>query len=176
MHATPAAAITVDVHPVTPFTLYGGYAHWGINLITVAVTLGVLAICVLLHYEGLSQLSRRLPLLGVQRRRRVLHGIFGVLGIHVVEIWVFALATFGLVHLDSRFGQIRGIPSNSLLDHVYFSAVTFSTVGFGDVVPIGPLRFLVGLEALSGFVLITWSASFTYLEMDRYWRRDSTVQ
>jgi len=55
---------------------------------------------------------------------------------------------------------------------VYFSAVTYSTVGFGDVIPTGPLRFLVGTEALTGFVLITWSASFTYLEMQRYWKHD----
>jgi hypothetical protein len=34
------------------------------------------------------------------------------------------------------------------------------------------VRFLAGMEALSGFVLITWSASFTFLEMQRYWDRD----
>jgi hypothetical protein len=43
-------------------------------------------------------------------------------------------------------------------------------VGFGDLVPSGPIRFLSGMEALTGFVLIAWSASFTYLEMERFWR------
>jgi len=33
------------------------------------------------------------------------------------------------------------------------------------------LRFLCGTEALVGFILITWSASFLYLEMQEYWRR-----
>jgi hypothetical protein len=37
--------------------------------------------------------------------------------------------------------------------------VTFSTVGFGEMWPVGAVRFLCGLEALTGFVLITWSAS-----------------
>ena len=37
--------------------------------------------------------------------------------------------------------------------------------------PLGPVRFLSGTEALTGFVMITWSASFTYLEMERFWRR-----
>ena len=54
---------------------------------------------------------------------------------------------------------------------LYWSAVTFVTVGFGDIVPTGPLRLLAGMEALTGFVLITWTASFLYLEMNRLWRQ-----
>ena len=48
---------------------------------------------------------------------------------------------------------------------------TALTVGFGDIVPTGPLRLLAGMEALTGFVLITWTASFLYLEMNRLWRQ-----
>ncbi|MBM3373365.1 MAG: two pore domain potassium channel family protein, partial [Betaproteobacteria bacterium] len=43
-------------------------------------------------------------------------------------------------------------------------------VGFGDVVPVGTIRFVAGMEALTGFLMIGWSASFTYLEMERFWR------
>jgi hypothetical protein len=57
-----------------------------------------------------------------------------------------------------------------LLDSVYFSAVCYTTLGLGDIVPTGAIRFLVGTESLTGFVLITWSASFTFVEMERYWR------
>ena len=95
-----------------------------------------------------------------------------MLTVHVVEIWIFGLAFFLLQSAGPAFGEIRGISPDSLVDHVYFSAVTFTTVGFGDVIPAGPVRFLAGTEALCGFVLITWSASFTYLEMNRFWRRD----
>ncbi len=35
----------------------------------------------------------------------------------------------------------------------------------------GPIRFIGGTMALTGLVLITWSASFTFLEMERFWRR-----
>lgn len=58
-----------------------------------------------------------------------------------------------------------------LFDAVYLSAMTYTSVGFCDVVPVGPLRFIAGTMSLTGFVLITWSASFTYLEMERYWRK-----
>lgn len=37
--------------------------------------------------------------------------------------------------------------------------------------PQGAIRFLAGTEALTGFILITWSASFLYLEMEQYWRK-----
>jgi hypothetical protein len=151
------------------------YPHWGINLAVVTVTVIAVAVCVILHYEGLSLLSRRLGRFAQHEshpRRRVLYGIFGVLTVHVIEIWIFGLAFFLLQVSDPAFGEIRGIAASSLVDHVYFSAVTFTTVGFGDVIPSGPVRFLAGTEALCGFVLITWSASFTYLEMNRFWRRD----
>jgi hypothetical protein len=38
---------------------------------------------------------------------------------------------------------------------------------------MGNLRFLAGLEALLGFVLITWSASFLYFEMQKYWNKST---
>jgi hypothetical protein len=37
----------------------------------------------------------------------------------------------------------------------------------------GRRRTGAGTEALAGLVLITWSASFTYLEMERYWRSEA---
>ena len=57
----------------------------------------------------------------------------------------------------------------SLLDSVYFSAATYTTVGWGDLAATGHIRFLAGTEALVGFMMITWSASFSYLIMARAW-------
>ena len=37
--------------------------------------------------------------------------------------------------------------------------------------PTRPVRFLTGTESVSGFILITWSASFLFLEMQEFWRR-----
>ena len=45
------------------------------------------------------------------------------------------------------------------------------SVGFGDLSPVGPIRLVSGLESLTGLLLITWSASFTYLEMHQHWTR-----
>jgi hypothetical protein len=52
---------------------------------------------------------------------------------------------------------------------MYFSAETYTSLGFGDVTPSGHMRLLIGLEALNGLLLIAWSASFAYLSMERFW-------
>ncbi len=145
------------------------YSDWHANLIVAFATLGAVCLCVLLHYEGLLFTSRRLAHMGGQPRVKVLYGIVSVLAMHVVEIWIFGLTVWLLVQIPGC-GQLGPGPLH-LFDYIYFSSATYTTVGFGDITATGPLRFLAGTEGLSGFVLITWSASFTYLEMERFWRR-----
>jgi hypothetical protein len=144
------------------------YSHWGINAVVVAVTGVAVCICVMLHYEVLSKLSFWLSRRTGQRRHRVLFAIFGMLAVHIGEIWIFGFATTLLLHWP-QFGSATGI-GNDLLDQVYLSAMTFTTVGASDAHVAGPIRFLIGTEAITGLLLITWSASFTFLEMERFWR------
>jgi len=144
------------------------YGHWGVNCIIVVATAIAVCLCVLLHYEVLNALSRWLVRLKGQHRRRVLFAIFGVLPAHVAEIWIFAI-TYALLQISPAFGSAHGI-GPSLLDYVYISAMTFTTVGASNAFLDGPIRFVCGNEALTGLVLITWSASFTFLEMERFWR------
>jgi hypothetical protein len=147
------------------------YSHWDANLLVVLVTALAVGAVVLVHYEGLVWLSNWLARRhDGQRRRKVLFGIFGVLGLHVLEIWIFGLSIWGLMAFPNA-GVVAGAHPLALLDAVYMAAVTFTTVGFGDLAPVGPIRFISGTMALTGFVLITWSASFTFLEMERFWRK-----
>jgi len=55
-------------------------------------------------------------------------------------------------------------------DYIAFSAETYTSLGLGDIRPVGVLRLLAGTETLTGLILIAWSASFTYLAMSRFWR------
>jgi hypothetical protein len=143
------------------------YDDWPVNLAVVAATAAATVLCVLLHYEGLMLTVRGLARFG-HGRVKVLYAIGSVLLLHAAEIWIFGLALWGLLHWPS-FGSL-GAGTPHLFDAVYFSAVTFTTVGYGDIAPSGPIRFLAGTESLAGFVLIAWSASFTYLEMEHFWR------
>ena len=146
------------------------YRNWGANLVVVLATFAAVAAVVLLHYEGLVALSTRLAGRSSHRRRKVLYAIASILILHIVEIWIFGLVCWLLV-MWPACGHVAGSATLHLFDAVYLSAVTYSTVGFGDLAPVGAVRFLIGTESLAGFVLITWSASFTYLEMAHFWDR-----
>lgn len=138
---------------------------------TVAIaTLIVVSTCVALHYEVLVNCSRFLPKLTPHHRRRVLLTILAILVTHVAEIWLFALGYYVLV-AELSLGGFEGVALEGLPDYAYYSAMVYTTVGFGDIFPTGAIRFLTGMEALTGFVMITWSASFTFLEMQRDWPR-----
>lgn len=145
------------------------YAHWGVNALVVFATALTVALAVLMHYEGLRWISARLNRLTRVRRRKVLFGVYAVVLLHVAEIWLFGISLWALLQLPQA-GGLTGTASAGLFEVVYLSANTFTTVGFGDVVPVGAVRFLCGTEALTGFILITWSASFLYLEMREFWK------
>ena len=139
--------------------------------IVVAITLIIVSLCIGLHFEILSHCRRYLKRLSEQRRRRVLVLILIILFAHTIEIWLFAIGyALSLEIFDG--GELAGAIVESVVDYVYYSAVVYTTVGFGDITPIGPIRFMTGVEALSGLVMITWSASYTFLEMQRDWTRE----
>ena len=105
-----------------------------------------------------------------RRRQRVIFLILVIMLTHAVEIWLFGLAYMFLLQWD-MFGSIDGTAQIvNVIDHVYYSAMVYTTVGFGDLVPEGPIRMITSTEALLGLAMITWSASFSYLQMQRIWR------
>jgi hypothetical protein len=132
-----------------------------INIITVSIAVAI-------HYEFLFFLSKTIRSLHIKPRQRIVVGVFGALLAHAIEVWIFAVAYF-LKNHSGLFGELSGNFDGSLLDCVYFSFTTFTTLGFGDIEPLGDIRFLTGIESLTGLVLITWSASFLFFEMQKYW-------
>ena len=131
----------------------------------------VVALVVMIHYECLYRLTRLLPNLRFAHRYRLVVGVFGAMVAHAVEVWIFGAAYY-LMNARHNWGYLEGDIHGSLLDCVYFSFSVYTTLGFGDIVPQGDIRYLTGIEALTGLVLITWTASFLYLEMQRNWSTD----
>lgn len=137
-------------------------------LFTIFINLVLITTSVIIHYEVLYQLAEKLPSISVPPRYRVLIGVFIILITHVAEIWLFALGYYLMINIDG-LGTLVGNFDQSLLDCSYFSFTNYTTLGFGDIEPSGHIRFLTGLESLTGLVLITWSASFLFIEMQKYW-------
>jgi hypothetical protein len=122
----------------------------------------------LLHYEALRLLSAWLPHLRIRPRSRLLAVIFGVFVGHLLEIACYALAYYYL-HDHFGLGGFGGKFADNYSTYFYFSAESYTSIGLGDIYPLGSLRLITGVEALNGLLLIGWSASFTYLAMQRYW-------
>lgn len=140
-------------------------------VIVFIVNILVIALAVIIHYEFLYRITVLMPRLKIRHRFRIVLGVFLALTAHAAEVWVFAIS-FYLMNKSQNWGTLEGNFDGSLWDCAYFSFTTFTTLGFGDIQPTGDLRFLTGLESLTGLVLITWTASFLYLEMTRYWNEN----
>lgn len=145
-----------------PFDVSG--THVLIGLISGLITI----VCILVHYEVMSWAIATLPRTALPRRARIVGLILAMLVAHVIEIWIFGLAYWwldGYPHL----GQINGAFDEGALDFIYFSVVTFATLGYGDFAPTGPISILCGTEALVGLNFLAWTASIVFLEMQRDW-------
>lgn len=138
-------------------------------LLVIAVCLGLLATTTLIHYEVLRGLSVVLPRVRIQHRAKLILVIITTFIAHVVEILLYAVALYSLIH-QPGLGSLQEAENFSMATSLYFSAETYTSLGYGDVVPTGAVRLLAGAEALNGLLLIGWSASYTYIAMERFWK------
>jgi hypothetical protein len=126
-------------------------------VVLIASSLVILTVAIhLFLLRGLSQIvtrMRSMPVLGM--------GVAMVTAIlaHVFEICVFAIALWWM-STDERFGRWIGDTQSGIYDYFYYSALTYTSLGFGDVAPTGSLRAFAAVEAITGLVLIAWTASF----------------
>ena len=62
---------------------------------------------------------------------------------------------FSLIYFSFQAFKINGVDvSSTIYDCLYFSVVTFSSLGYGDIAPYGWMRFVAGFEVLSGLILM----------------------
>lgn len=134
----------------------------------VLTCLVLVVLTTLLHYEALRLLSAALPRLRVAPRARLIAVILGTFAAHALEIALYAVAVHALVH-GLAVGALGPAGGPSWATAFYFSAETYTSLGYGDIVPQGALRALAGAEALNGLLLIGWTASYTYVAMQHFW-------
>lgn len=137
-------------------------------LVTLLCCLLVVATTVL-HYEVLRSLNSWLPLLRVPERAKLVVVILSAFVAHAFEMAMYGATLYALVEWGD-VGALQGNAEFSLMACMYFSAETYTSLGFGDMTPVGPIRLIAAVEALNGLLLIGWSASFTYISMEKFWR------
>lgn len=148
-------------------------------LLSILLILFLVTASVLIHFEALNLLTSAIRNMKTSPRLSILVGILGCFCAHLLEVTIFAAGFYFFIHntsLGSLLGGdikghgLFGTPSSDFIDCVYFSLTCYTSLGFGDLVPTGWLRFLAGMEALTGLLLIAWTASFMYLEMQKHWK------
>ena len=136
-------------------------------LIQFAVSCALVVFCVAIHGLGLFALNKALRTeAAIERLRRVdplsergvaitLAIVIAMLALHGIEIWAFAFAYVGL----------DAIPR--LEDALYFSTISYSTVGYNDAHITADWRLLGAFESLLGMFLLGWSTAFFFRMIGR---------
>ena len=128
---------------------------------------GLMALCVAIHAVGLTAAIRYLRR-SADRARTFLSctGLLiaiagGTIFVHLIEITVWAVF----------YAWSQGMPDMD--SALYFSAVTYTTVGYGDLVLPHEWRLVGGVEALTGILMCGWSTAFFFAVVSRMYHVQS---
>lgn len=124
----------------------------------------MVALTVTTHFVGLLALLRLLRARGSRFRAHeslfgqgalILFVVFGIFAIHTIEIWLYAAA----------YEFIGAAPDFETA--LYYSTVTFASLGQGDVILSREWRLFGAIEAANGVILFAWSTAFLLAVMAR---------
>jgi hypothetical protein len=124
-------------------------------------------LCVYVHLTTLRLLNDRV-MPRFQRHSRTAVGLMVLVALvaHLLEIWIFSVAILVVGSLsDTQFAEELQLDG---FDAFYYSAVSYTSMG-AEPLHESSLRILTAIEALTGLILITWTASFIFLVMQRTW-------
>jgi hypothetical protein len=138
------------------------------NLLTqFAVSTVMVVFCVVIHGFGLFGPNRALRSEAALERIKhiaplsprgavfTLGAVVAMLALHGLEIWLFAFAYLAL-------GAI-----STLEAALYFSTISYSTVGYSDLHIVAQWRLLGAFESVLGMFLLGWSTAFFFRMIGR---------
>jgi hypothetical protein len=116
-----------------------------------------MALCVAVHAIGLTTAFRwagRSPALADSRLWPLIWLLIRIAG-WTILISLIEITAWGLFYVWKQ-----GMPD--LQTSLYFSAVTYTTTGYGDLVLPKEWRLVGGIEALTGILMCGWSTGFFF--------------
>lgn len=128
-----------------------------IKLLLIAFVL--ISVCVAIHGAGMIVGLRRLHFTVPKHGHHfslpamfwiVVRVVYGLFLLHMLQVMVWA----------GCYEWIGCFPD--LATSFYYSATSYSTVGFGDVVPQGNWRILGSIEAVTGVLMFGWSTGVLF--------------
>lgn len=132
------------------------------------VACALMALCVIVHAAGVTWALRRLRARGLPGGFWFSTGLFVLVAVwivllHLAEISLWAIAYVG----------VGAMPD--LQTALYFSAVTYTTTGYGDLVLPQEWRLHGGVEALTGILMCGWSTGFFFAVVSRMYAPQATT-
>ena len=126
-------------------------------IIQLALGSVIIVFNVILQAEMFSAFGKRLESVIIDLRLRfrrfantaaIVTGVIFVMAVHSIQVWIWATVFLAVGAFEA------------LEPALYFSLVSFSTVGFGDIT-LGPdWRLLSALTAANGFMSFGWSTAY----------------
>lgn len=152
--------INAQTHLVDP-TFSEFFVTAGISAVLIIITVAI-------FYETMRQVWQKLNKIQHRPRLAIHLGVLSVFFCHTLCVWMYAAVYWFLIEV-LKFGALQGqFEPGYILSYVYFSVTTYSSVGYGDIFPVGPLRIMTGVETVNGLILIGWSTTYTYFAAERY--------
>ena len=117
----------------------------------------MVTLTVMIHFWGLLLLTyvmseSRHHLRPHESRMRqavlIIFVVFGIFALVTIHIWLYAV-------LYRLLGELPSFESA-----LYFSTVTFTSTGFGDIVISPRWRMVSAIESANGVILLAWSTTF----------------
>lgn len=121
---------------------------------------GMIALCVVIHGMGLFTIQRFISREEMKERFESLRplsltgagftlmAVFAIIAIHFIEIWLFAF-------LYDYLGALHAFS-----DALYFSTISYATIGYSDASIHEQWRMVAALEGVLGVILLGWSTAF----------------
>ena len=127
---------------------------------------GLMALCVVVHATGVTYALRwlRHPM-NAARHFWQANWMFIGLAAWIVLLHLIEIMAWGVVYVWQD--AMPDLPSA-----LYFSAVTYTTTGYGDLVLPQEWRLVGAIEALTGILMCGWSTGFFFAVVARMFRVD----
>ena len=128
----------------------------------------LMALCVIIHASGVTW-----ALKWVSRRAETAQQFWRGLSLFVlVAAWMILLHLFEITVWAAFYSWKGAMPE--FQSALYFSAVTYTTTGYGDLVLPPEWRLVGGVEALTGILMCGWSTGFFFAIASRLYNQAGT--
>ena len=127
-------------------------------LIQLTLATAMVVATILIHGAGITALARGMRLevhaaeahhhFSLKRAAAILVIVLALFTLHGIEIWLYA-AVYLVI------GAVQNLEAA-----VYYSTITYASIGFGDSEMARPWRLVGAIEGINGVLLLGWSTAF----------------